>query len=95
MEYHNEINSINPAFVMKVIEGIALQWIQDNMSGKEWPDDDWYALSDHLDINLWMWEDENGNPERRATVYPILSNGSTCVDSWFVRVSLEKFHAQA
>lgn len=69
------------------IQIMARKWIAHNMKGAEWPEDDWHELADDLDINLWMWEDDNGAPVRHATVYPVV-NGRAQVDIW-LRISLD------
>ena len=72
------------------MEKLALAWIEENMKGREWPEDDWIALGDdgEYDLNLWLSpEDTPDDPGTwRASVYRVL-DGSTDTSRW-VRVNL-------
>ena len=37
----------------------------------EYPEDDWLALCDNWDINLWTDEDKDGVVKNMATIYPV------------------------
>jgi len=40
-----------------------------------WPEDTWYELSPHADLNLWTQYTDRG-PVKRATIYPVIDGNS-------------------
>lgn len=45
----------------------------------EWPEDEWFAVSEDWDLNLYSFD---GDGEKGATLYPVL-NGRTVTDKYF------------
>jgi len=43
----------------------------------EYPDDEWMALCDNWDINLWTDEDSDGILKNMASIYPVTENKKT------------------
>ena len=64
------------------MRGWGMNYIKENMSGQEWPFDEWIAVGDNgkFDLNLWLDEDDKGNEIRRANVYPPSENPNNSID---------------